>query len=218
MGRIITVASSKGGSSKSSIIMILSGNLADSGYRVAVIDADPNASYFQWHKLYEGPPIECTCEIRQEEIVDVAQAKAAIFDVVLIDTAGFGNTTAAFAAGTADLVLIPVMPDRASAVEAMRTARQVEAFGKAGNRKIPLRIVRSRWNPRGLVERAVLGDLEAAKLPMIEQHLSDLSDFGKLSLSGKVPIGGKVGGQVANMISELVALKAIPFKPTRKTA
>ena len=218
MGRIITVASSKGGCSKSAIIMILSGNLAASGYRVAVIDADPNACYFQWHKLYEGPAIECICEIRQEEIVDVAQAKAATFDVVLIDTAGFGNTTAAFAAGTADLVLIPVMPDRASAVEAMRTARQVEAFGKAGKRKIPLRIVRSRWNPRGLVERAVLGDLEAAKLPMIEQHLSDLSDFGKLSLSGRVPVSGKVGGQADSIIGELVALKAIPTKPTRKAA
>ncbi len=218
MGRIITVSSSKGGCSKSAIIMILSGNLAGAGYSVAVIDADPNACYFQWHKLYEGPPIDCTCEIRQEEIVDAAQAKAAAFDVVLIDTAGFGNTTAAFAAGTADLVLIPVMPDRASAVEAMRTARQVEAFGKAGNRKIPLRIVRSRWNPRGLVERAVLGDLDAAKLPLIEQHLSDLSDFGKLSLSGRVPLTGKVGGQAANMVGELVALKAIPAKPARKAA
>jgi hypothetical protein len=45
-----------------------------------------------------------------------------------------------------------------------RTARQVQAFGKAGKREIPVRVIRSRWNPRGLVERAVLGDLAAAKL------------------------------------------------------
>lgn len=218
MGRIVTTASSKGGCSKSAIVMILSANLAALGYRVAVIDADPNACYFQWHKLYEGPPIDCTCEIRQEEIVDHAQAKASSVDVVLIDTAGFGNTTAAFAAGTADLVLIPVMPDRASAVEAMRTARQVQAFGKAGNRQIPFRIVRSRWNPRGLVERAVLGDLETAKLPLMTQHLSDLSDFGKLSLSGRVPVTGKVGSQAAKVIAELVALHAVPAKPTRRAA
>lgn len=218
MGRIITVASSKGGCSKSSIVMILSGNLAEAGYNVAVIDADPNACYSQWHKLYEGPPINCSCEIRQEEIVDLAQSKVDVFDVVLIDTAGFGNTTAAFAAGTADLVLIPVMPDRASASEAMRTARQVQAFGKAGNRKIQLRVVRSRWNPRGLVERAVLVDLEAAKLPIIEQHFSDLSEFGKLSLSGRVPITGKVGAQAGQMIKELVALRSVPAKPERKAA
>ena len=129
MGRILTVASGKGGCAKTSLAMILSGNLAAAGYRVAVIDADPNTSYFQWHKLYEGPAIDCTCEIRQEEIVDHAQAQAVTHDIVLIDTAGFGNTTAAFAAGTADMVLIPVMPDRASAVEAMRTAWHVHAFG-----------------------------------------------------------------------------------------
>jgi chromosome partitioning protein len=218
MGRIITVASSKGGCSKSAIVMMLSGNLAAAGYCVAVVDADPNACYFQWHKLYEGPPIDCTCEVRQEEIVDHAQAKAADYDVVLIDTAGFGNTTAAFAAGTADLVLIPVMPDRASAVEAMRTARQVQAFGKAGNRRIPLRIIRSRWNPRGLVERAVFNDLVAASLPMIEQHLSDLSDFGKLSLSGRVPVTGKVGGQALNIVEELIALRAVPAQPAQRAA
>ncbi|MGI4806997.1 MAG: ParA family protein [Janthinobacterium lividum] len=216
MGRIITVASSKGGVSKSAIVMILSGNLAQAGYNVAVIDADPNASYSQWHKLYEGAPIDCSCEVRQEEIVDLAQAKAEQFDVVMIDTAGFGNTTAAFAAGTADLVLIPVMPDRASATEAMRTARQVQAFGKAGNRKIELRVVRSRWNPRGLVERAVLSDLEAAKLPLIEQHFSDLAEFGKQSLSGKVPTAGRAGGQATEMIKELVALKSVPTKPQKR--
>jgi aminoglycoside phosphotransferase (APT) family kinase protein len=85
---------------------------------------------------------------------DHVQAQAADRDVVLIDTAGFGNTTAAFGAGTADYVLVPVMPDRASTVEAMRMARQVASFAKASRRDIPVAIVRSRWNPKGLVERA----------------------------------------------------------------
>jgi chromosome partitioning protein len=218
MGQIITVASGKGGCAKTSLAMILSATLVSDGYRVAVIDADPNACYFQWHKLYEGPAIDCSCEIRQEEIVDVAQAKAVDFEVVLIDTAGFGNTTAAFAAGTADLVLIPVMPDRASAVEAMRTARQVQAFGKAGRREIPFRIIRSRWNSRGLVERAIVSDLEAAGMPLMEQHLSDLSDFGKLSLSGKVPLGGKVGTQARLLVAELASCVPLPPVPARRAA
>ncbi|MFT8247125.1 ParA family protein [Roseomonas sp. BN140053] len=218
VGHIVTVASGKGGCSKTSLVTLLSGNLAAAGYRVAVIDADPNASYHQWHQLYEGPEINCFCEIRHEEIVDAAQGRAESYDVVLIDTAGFGNTTAAFAAGTADLVLIPIMPDRASAVEAMRTARQVQAFGKAGRREIPFRIVRSRWNPRGLVERAVGADLTEAGLPLIEQHLSDLSDFGKLSLTGKVPTSGKVGEQAMGIIKEMIGLGAVPAAPAKVAA
>lgn len=216
MGRILTVASSKGGVGKSVITTILSGNLAALGYRVAVIDADPNGSYSQWHKLYEGPAIDCSCEVRHEEIVDSAQALATTHDVVLIDTAGFGNTTAAFAAGTADLVLVPVMPDRASAVEAIRTARQVQAFGKASRRQIPFRIVRTRWNYRGLVERAVEVDL--SDLPMMAQHLSDLSEFGKLTLSGRVPVTGRVGDQAKELIAEMKKLGAVPAKRMKVAA
>jgi chromosome partitioning protein len=218
MGRIITVASGKGGSSKTALVTVLAGLLAAQRYRVAVIDADPNACFANWHALYEGAPMDCTCEIRQEEIVDHAQAKAETSDVVLIDTAGFGNTTAAFAAGTADLVLIPIMPDRASTVEAMRTARQVQAFGKASRRDIPFRVVRSRWNPRGLVERAVVADLEAASVPLLTQHLSDLSEFGKMTLTGKVPLSGRIGSQVGRIIAELTALGAVPPRTARRAA
>jgi Mrp family chromosome partitioning ATPase len=46
MGQIITVASGKGGCAKTSLAMILSATLVSDGYRVAVIDADPNACYF----------------------------------------------------------------------------------------------------------------------------------------------------------------------------
>lgn len=218
MGRIITVASGKGGTAKSSLTMVLSATLAATGYRVAVIDADPNACFAQWHRIYEGAPMDCTAEVRQDEIIDLAQAQAADHDVVLIDTAGFGNTTAAFAAGTADYVLVPVMPDRASTVEAMRMVRQVASFAKASRRDIPVAIVRSRWNPKGLVERAVLSDLDASGAPVLESYFADLSDFGKLTLSGKVPISGKLGIQIGRVVDELIGLGAIPAKPARKAA
>ena len=218
MGRIITVASGKGGTAKSSLTMVLSATLAAMDYRVTVIDADPNACFAQWHRIYEGAPMACTAEVRQDEIIDLAQAQAADHDVVLIDTAGFGNTTAAFAAGTADYVLVPVMPDRASTVEAMRMVRQVASFAKASRRDIPVAIVRSRWNPKGLVERAVLSDLDASGAPVLESYFADLSDFGKLTLSGKVPISGKLGLQIGRVVDELIGLGAIPAKPARKAA
>jgi|GEM_PF-3889622 len=85
-------------------------------------------------------------------------------------------------------------------------------------REIPFRIVCSRWNIRGLVERAVMADLAAAGLPLLRQSLSDLSDFGKVSLSGKVPLTGKVGGQVDRMVEELVVLGAVPAKPASRAA
>jgi chromosome partitioning protein len=58
-------------------------------------------------------------------------------DVVLVDTAGFENLTAASAIGMADYVLIPCMPDRGSVRETLRTAQQVTSLAKAARRPIP---------------------------------------------------------------------------------
>ena len=79
-------------------------------------------------------------------------------------------------------------------------------------------MVRSRWNVRGLVERAVVADLDAAGIPLLMQHLSDLSEFGKMTLTGRVPLVGKIGSQVNRMIAELIELGAVPERASRRAA
>ena len=108
MGQILTIASGKGGCSKSTTVMILSANLASQEYRVAVIDADRNQSFASWHaQAYEGPEITCRSEVDHIKVVDLAGELAGNHDVVLVDTAGFESLTAASAIGMADFVLIP---------------------------------------------------------------------------------------------------------------
>jgi chromosome partitioning protein len=203
----------KGGVGKTSLTALLAARLAATGYRVCVVDADPNACFAQWHELYDGPEIKCIAEPRNPEVVDELQKYADDdeYDVVFCDTAGFANTTAAMAAATADYVLIPVMPDRFSAEEGRRTFKIVEGFSRAGrNRTIPAHFVRTRWNPRLLVERAVTAELEGDSLPMLNQHISSLTDVGKLSLSGELPAGAKIIEEVDALICELIEVGAVP--------
>lgn len=211
MGTIVTVASGKGGCSKSTTVMILSANLAAKGYRVAVIDADRNQSFASWHaQAYEGPALTCRSEVDHIKVVDLAGELADGHDVVLVDTAGFENLTAASAIGMADHVLIPCMPDRGSVRETMRTAQQVASLSKAARRSIPYSVLLTRWKPRGLSERAALDSLQEETLPILEQSFGDLADFTKLSFSGSVPTTGKVGEQAAALIAELAGKGAIP--------
>src|SRR3954466_6834045 len=135
MGNILTVASGKGGVSKTSTVMILSVNLIAKGYKAAVIDADRNQSFASWHaQAYEGPPFTCRSEVDHIKVVDLAGDLAEHHDVVLVDTAGFESLTAASAIGMADFVIIPCMPDRGSVREAMRTSQQVASLSKAARR------------------------------------------------------------------------------------
>ena len=213
MGNILTVASAKGGCGKSALTTVLAVNLAARGYSVSVVDSDPNRGFIDWYRdAYEGPVLTVTAESSHLEIVDHAQKLAEDHDVTLIDTAGFSNQCSAMAMGTADLVLIPVLPDRQSVVEGMKAAKHVTSFSKASRRNIPFRIVLSRWTPKGLVERALMGDLTAAGLPILEQHLSDLSEYRKFTVSGAVPITGRVAEQVTAIIHELAAIGAVAPK------
>ena len=219
MGTIVTVASGKGGVSKTSTVMILAVNLVTQGYRVAVVDADRNQSFASWHsQAYEGPEFTCTSEIDHIKVVDLAGELSDRHDVVLVDTAGFESLTAASAIGMADFVLIPCMPDRGSVRETMRTAQQVASLSKAARRTIPYSILLTRWKPRGLSERAALDSLRQEKLNILEHAIGDLSDFTKLSFSGAVPTTGKVGDQTARLIEELAGKGAISIEPHRPTS
>ena len=219
MGNIITVASGKGGCSKSTTVMLLSANLAAMGYKVAVIDADRNQSFASWHaQAYEGPEITCRSEIDHIKVVDLGGELADSHDVVLIDTAGFENLTAASAIGMADYALIPCMPDRGSVRETMRTTQQVASLSKAARRSIPYSVLLTRWKPRGLSERAAMDSLVEEKVTLLQNTLGDLADFTKLSFSGFVPTTGKIGDQAARLIAELVGKGAIPRKPASQKA
>ncbi len=215
MGQVLTVASGKGGCSKSTTVMLLAANLAAHGYSVAVVDADRNQSFASWHaQAYEGPAFACVSEVDHIRVVDLTAELADGHDVVLVDTAGFESLTAASAIGMADHVLIPCMPDRGSVRETMRTAQQTTSLAKAARRSIPYSVLLTRWKPRGLSERAALDSLQAEGLPILGQHLGDLAEFTKLSFSGVVPLGGKVGEQASRLIDELVGKGAIPGRPT----
>jgi chromosome partitioning protein len=211
MGTIITIATSKGGGGKTTLATCLAGNLATHGYRVAVVDADRNQTFKDWYDTnYEGPPLTASSEVRHVEVVDHAQAQAETHDVVLIDTAGFENLTAATAMSTADLVLIPCMPDRGSVVEAVKTARQVGGLARAARREIAYAVVLMRWNPKELADQAADSDLSRASLPIIGQHVPGLTGFKQMTFSGQVPTSGLIGRYFDKIIDELIAMGGYP--------
>ena len=59
-----------------------------------------------------------------------------------------------------------------------------------------------------------MGDLAGAGLPILYQHLSDLSDYRKFTVSGSVPVTGRIADQANALIDELVAIEAIPARET----
>jgi chromosome partitioning protein len=209
MGRIVAVASSKGGGGKTLLCCVLAPGLAAQGYRVGVVDGDPNTSFSAWHNGYLGPEIRCQAEARDVELVDLAQAWADELDLVLIDTAGFSNLTAAAAMGCADYVLVPAMPDRGSTREAARTIEKVASLAKAARRAIGASVVLSQWRQGGQAEAAALADLADFGIDRIMRTaVPDRAAFRKLSFDGRA-ISGPLTPLVETLLGELVTLAKI---------
>ena len=204
---ILTVASSKGGPGKTTVSMILAGRLAADGAKVAALDADPTRAFLRWAThAYEGVALQAVeAETDEARLAHLIDAKSREADVVLVDTAGFGNRAANVAMTSADAVLIPALSGEADVTEAENTVRLVEGLARAARRDIPARVLLNRMK-RTQLARHALKEIEAAGLPMLTSTLSDLVAYGEMTFSGRVPDQGVAGEEVTRLLAELRAL------------
>ncbi len=164
--KVITIAQQKGGAGKTTVAVHLTVALAQKGYRVAVVDIDPQGSLTQWHKIREERLGEGYTGMHFSTLsgwrvgTEVSRLKRH-YDIILIDSPPHVETEARTAIRAADLVLIPVQP---SPTDLWATQATVTL---AKNEKIPVRTVLNRVaaNSR-LVEqiRAQLPELAATTL------------------------------------------------------
>lgn len=211
--RIIVVAGSKGGPGKTTLSEILSASLAHEGQRIAAIDADPSGALHRWATTtYEGAPFPVAHEVDETELAQLIGRQATQADTVVIDTAGFGNRAATVAMTAADLVLVPLLPGEADLTEAERTIKLIAGLAAAARREIAGRLIFNRMRQTNLAEHAVK---QAAHLPQLKLRLSDLTGYGEISWSGRLPTG-KAKLEIAALLAELRAGKWLP--PVKRTS
>ena len=206
---VLTIASSKGGPGKTLVCQLIAGSLAGS-CRLTVLDADPTKAFSRWAaNTYEGSSFECGAEADETRLAHLIGAKADSADLVLVDTAGFGNRAATVAMTSADAVLIPTLAGEADVTEAEATVRLVEGLARAARRDIPARVVLNRVKRTSLARHAE-AEIAKAKLLRLNASLSDLVAFGELSYSGRLPAAGAAAFEVATFVGELRALRWLP--------
>ena len=206
---VLTIASSKGGPGKTTLCQVLAGSLAG-GCNLVVLDADPTQALSRWAKsTYEGPTFETVAEPDETLLAHLIGLKADSADLVLVDTAGFGNRAATVAMTSADAVLVPTLAGEADITEAEKTTRLVDGLARAARREIPARIVFNRVRRTSLARHAE-AEAERAKLPRLAASLSDLVAYGEMSYSGRVPTSAPAAAEVAALLAELRALGWVP--------
>lgn len=180
---IISFANPKGGTGKSTSALVLALEMAHRGGRVALVDCDPNQVTAGWAQAREEAgldiPFEAIANPGEDKIIDVLDDLAATYPFVIVDLEGTASLMMSRTMSRSDLTVIPMQASPVDAKQAARAVALVRAEEKMLRREIPMRILMTRNNPaiKTRDERAIMEQLEAAKVPILEIPLHERAAF-----------------------------------------
>jgi chromosome partitioning protein len=97
MTKVITLCTSKGGTSKTSIAASLLNYWDKKGLKVAGVDADPNCNLTRWLDKGNLKHIPHVAQTDEGEIINTVEKISSERDLVVVDIAGFGNQSMVYA-------------------------------------------------------------------------------------------------------------------------
>jgi chromosome partitioning protein len=184
---VISFANPKGGAGKTTSALLLAGELAAKGARVAIIDADPERWISQWAKLPGKPGnIDIISDVTEDSVVDQIESAAAKAQFVIVDLEGTASLMVANAIGMSDLVVIPTQGASMDAKGAAKTIKLIRNQERLTRRSISHGILLTRTSA-AVTSRAlrnVRDQLDKAGIDVFatveRAAYRDIFDFGGL--------------------------------------
>ena len=180
---VISFANPKGGTGKSTSALILALEMAHRGGKVALVDCDPNQVTAGWAQARKAEgrklPFEAIANPGEDKIIDVLDELSAVYPFVIVDLEGTASLMMSRTMSRSDLTIIPMQASPVDAKQAARAVGLVRAEEKMLRRSIPMRILMTRNNPaiKTRDEKAIVEQLEAAKVPMLEVPLHERAAY-----------------------------------------
>lgn len=188
----IVIASSKGGSGKSTSAALLASALADHGATVTVIDADVNRPLTDWAS-HPGKPDTMTVlsDVNEDTIIDTIEDAAAKTQFVVVDLEGTASLMTGLAISRADLVIIPTQGSRLDAKETAKTMRLVKIQEKSLRLKIPTAILFTRTSAviRPRTQTAIEAEFSKVGMRVLETQLHQRDAYKAMFSFGR-PLSG----------------------------
>ncbi len=179
----ILVASSKGGCGKSTVVTNLAAHHAQRGRRVAIVDADPQASSQTWCERRPDnlPGVTALAGPRQSTFDQVAGDT----DVVLVDSpAGIHDRMLEPLLQHADAILVPVLPSVFDFDASEAFIERLGAISRVRRGRVPVGLVANRLKPWTRASQAAMEELRQLRFPLVA-GIRDSQAYVLLSGLGK---------------------------------
>jgi chromosome partitioning protein len=184
---VITFANTKGGAGKTTAVLLLSTELVQQGYRVTILDADPQRWISRWHQLSPADErLKVISYVTQSSIDRHIAENIYKTDYFVIDLPGAQSPLLAKAIGLSDHVLIPIQGCAMDAQGGANVLELLRFLDEKGGIKVPHSVVLTRVNSM-VTTRALLAvnmllaerGVEVLGTPIIERAaFRDIFDLG----------------------------------------
>jgi chromosome partitioning protein len=203
MNSIITVATMKGGSGKSTVASCLAVHWHLEGRRPTVIDADPQRSIARLatrDRALGGVPV---IEDATDQAWKTARSAAAGGGPVIIDTPGFRSEATMACLAATDFLLVPVKPSPFD-VDRMLDTLNLLINGVSGWRPI-FRCVLTQTTRDSVIAKHIRTELAEAGFPLLESEMTNRVVYAEAALWGATPSLIDRAGPAARDIAAIAA-------------
>jgi chromosome partitioning protein len=213
MKKIFVLATSKGGAGKSTLVRSLAAHYTLSGFKAAVIDADPQGSIVGRHDS-EGKLKNLHVVAEPEEQVSfIVKDLIESYSPVIIDTGGFRNRTTIRALVSADLAIIPLKPsadDVEAAIETHDLIKEINETPERIGRPIKYRMVLTMTQQGTVIAKQVRRELEEMGYLLLKSELFHRVAYPEAAINGLAPNvidpDGAASRDIVSIVSEISKL------------
>ena len=189
-GKVITLATSKGGAGKSTLVRNIAAHWFHIGMNVAVIDADPQGSVIARHDP-TGPLGNLMILSEPEETVGALIGDLRKkHNLILVDTGGFRNKTTIRALVATDIAIIPLKPsadDVSGALETHNLIKEINSTPERINNPIKYRMILTMTQQGTVIARHVRQELEQMGYLLLKSEMFHRVAYPEAAITGLSP-------------------------------
>lgn len=215
MGQVISVAQEKGGSGKSTILMLLAARIIKDGAKVLIVDVDPQLTAYKWAVKSEknhdlAVDYAKISADTPEKILPGLEKYKGHYDFVFVDTAGIESQALFFVFMKSDLVLVPTKASAPDVQGMKKTYEKALQVIQGCSLETPIYAVLSDIDKGTKMTQSIRDYILDNNIPCLNKTIAHKTKIKEFLTNGGYPEGNALS-EASGLLADLQTRELLDF-------